>query len=144
MILCVHVCICVYLSLSLYIYIYTGIYKNGRESTDTCNHTCLGFSVCVTQRTGRDYVAASASGKPRPNPFRHVSFQMLWPAIHDEPPYILRAVIVHTGEAGGGHYTTYVRAQDHAWYFCDDWQSPRPVTEAEVLGAQAYLLFYDR
>jgi ubiquitin C-terminal hydrolase len=68
----------------------------------------------------------------------------LWPAVHDKPPYILRSLVVHSGEVGGGHYTAYIRAQDDSWYFCDDWQPPRPAHETEVLSAQAYLLFYER
>ena len=74
----------------------------------------------------------------------HVGFELAWSAEHDRPPYLLRSLIVHDGEAGGGHYTAYVRGQSNVWYFCDDWCSPRQVAVAEVLGAQAYLLFYER
>jgi len=63
---------------------------------------------------------------------------------HDKPPYLLRSLIVHSGGVGGGHYTAYIRAQNGSWYFCDDCQQPRPAPEAEVLSAQAYLLFYER
>jgi len=74
----------------------------------------------------------------------HVGFKLAWSAEHDRPPYLLRSLVVHSGEAGGGHYTAYVRGQDNVWYFCDDWYAPRQVAVAEVLGAQAYLLFYER
>ncbi len=35
------------------------------------------------------------------------------------PHYRLKACIVHTGPAEGGHYTAYVRYGD-TWYYCDD------------------------
>ena len=58
-------------------------------------------------------------------------------------PYHLRAVIVHHGEAEGGHYTAFVKSVDNCWYDCDDWVSPRRVLTDEVLAAEAYMLFYD-
>ena len=74
----------------------------------------------------------------------HVGFKLVWPAVHDEPPYVLRSLVVHSGVVGGGHYTAYVRAEDNSWYFCNDQQPPRLAQEVEVLRAQAYLLFYER
>ena len=32
-------------------------------------------------------------------------------------PYRLRGLIQHSGEAGGGHYTEYVRVGDYTWFF---------------------------
>ena len=54
----------------------------------------------------------------------HVGFKLGWSAEHDRPPYLLRSLVVHSGEAGGGHYTAYVRGQDNVWYFYTDWYAP--------------------
>ena len=66
----------------------------------------------------------------------------------DSPIYQLRGVLVHTGSYDGGHYTAYVRNQDHRWFFCDDQlepvPAPVPVFDTEdVLAQQAYMLFYE-
>jgi Ubiquitin carboxyl-terminal hydrolase len=77
--------------------------------------------------------------------------------------YDLMAVVIHEGNAMGGHFTCYRRVPHaHAgdgepaahtrsdgefgaagcpWVFTSD-SLVRPATEAEVLGAEAYLLFY--
>ena len=76
-----------------------------------------------------------------------IDFETLLLVATDQAPYHLRAVIIHCGDAGAGHYTSYVRATDHRWYFCDDWSPPREVGVAEVLSerllSQAYMLFYE-
>ena len=78
----------------------------------------------------------------------HISFEAILPVAVGQPPYHLRGVVVHSGVAGGGHYTAYVRAPDNFWYFCDDRKSPRRVGIQEVLSeyvaANAYLLFYEQ
>ena len=58
----------------------------------------------------------------------------------------LRAVIVHRGAAGVGHYTTYVRDQNDLWFHCDDSppNAPRKSELAEVLEAEAYILVYEQ
>ena len=60
------------------------------------------------------------------------------------PAYCLRSLCVHSGPAGGGHYTTYARKHRNDWYHCDDERAPRRVDAAEVFASQAYLLFYER
>ena len=61
-----------------------------------------------------------------------------------DAPYHLRGVIEHHGaQAGGGHYTSYVRACNNSWYHCDDEQSPQQVSIDRVLRAQAYVLVYE-
>ena len=60
------------------------------------------------------------------------------------PAYCLRSLCVHSGPAGGGHYTTYARKHRNDWYHCDDERAPRSVGAAEVFASQAYLLFYER
>lgn len=68
--------------------------------------------------------------------------------------YVLAAVVEHRGSAVGGHYVTYRRlpqrrdgrGQDFAeqeWVLCSD-EYVRPVSTAEVLRAQCYMLFYVR
>lgn len=54
--------------------------------------------------------------------------------------YILSAVIVHKGDIQGGHYVSYAR-EGADWFLFDD-SKVVGVSEAEVLGAQAYLLVY--
>ena len=58
--------------------------------------------------------------------------------------YDLRSVIVHHGAAGGGHYTSFVRAQNNRWYLCDDARTPEPCSTERALAAQAYMLLYER
>ena len=73
-----------------------------------------------------------------------VLFEMLLPVDRNVLPYSLRSVIVHHGDAGGGHYTSYVRSFDNFWYHCDDFLQPRRVGVDEVLAAEAYMLFYEQ
>ena len=72
-----------------------------------------------------------------------VDFEMLLP-LDRTTTFELCSVIVHRGGYGGGHYTAFVRAQDHMWYHCDDSAAPRPCSADEVMAAQAYMLFYQR
>ena len=58
--------------------------------------------------------------------------------------YTLRSVIVHSGGAGSGHYTSFIRTDESQWYFCDDYEIPSKTTERQVLAASAYMLFYER
>ena len=54
--------------------------------------------------------------------------------------YTLSAVIVHKGGIESGHYVSYSR-EDEDWFLFDD-SKVVLVNEAEVLGAEAYLLLY--
>lgn len=56
------------------------------------------------------------------------------------PPYKLLAVVAHVGTLDSGHYTSYVRYRDE-WFFVDD-ALVTLTTEAAVLAAPAYMLFY--
>ena len=74
-----------------------------------------------------------------------VHFPFVFPPLTDQTPYDLRAVIQHSGNTPrAGHYTTFVRAHDGDWYYCDDSAPPRPCDHAEVVHAQAYMLVYER
>ncbi|KAF2786025.1 ubiquitin carboxyl-terminal hydrolase-like protein 22 [Melanomma pulvis-pyrius CBS 109.77] len=54
--------------------------------------------------------------------------------------YELSSVIVHKGKIDSGHYVSYSR-EGNDWFLFDD-SKVVLVSEAEVLGAEAYLLFY--
>ena len=58
--------------------------------------------------------------------------------------YDLRSVIVHHAATVGGHYTSFVRAQNNCWYHCDDARTPELSTTERALAAQAYMLLYER
>ena len=59
--------------------------------------------------------------------------------------YDLRGVVVHHGESlNAGHYGVYVCGLASKWFYCSDELQPRHVPVAEVLSAQAYLLFYEK
>ena len=73
-----------------------------------------------------------------------VSYETLFPLLPGET-YDLRSVIVHEGVAGGGHYTSFVRAGDNFWYHVDDRATPeRQRSVAAVLGHEAYMLIYEK
>ena len=73
-----------------------------------------------------------------------VSYETLFVVDVNQPAYHLRGVVEHHGDAGGGHYTSIVRAPDNFWYRCDDEQSPERVPTASALNAQAMILVYER
>ena len=54
--------------------------------------------------------------------------------------YELSSVIVHKGKIDSGHYVSYSR-EGTDWFSFDDSKVVR-ASEEEVLGAEAYLLFY--
>jgi ubiquitin carboxyl-terminal hydrolase 22/27/51 len=56
------------------------------------------------------------------------------------PIYELSSVIVHKGKMDSGHYVSYAREGDE-WFLFDD-SKVVLVEEKEVLGAEAYMLFY--
>ncbi|GFR43016.1 hypothetical protein Agub_g4017, partial [Astrephomene gubernaculifera] len=68
-----------------------------------------------------------------------------------QPPcvYDLLGLVEHSGELRYGHYVAYVKRANPAaggapqWYYASDSQV-RPVAEAQVLRAQAYILLYER
>ncbi|PWY88442.1 ubiquitin carboxyl-terminal hydrolase [Aspergillus heteromorphus CBS 117.55] len=55
--------------------------------------------------------------------------------------YDLSSAVVHKGKLDAGHYYVYCRQGDEWVLFNDD--QVTPVTEADVLNADAYLLFYN-
>ena len=75
---------------------------------------------------------------------RRIRYPMHFP-IRDGIMYRLRAVIEHQGIAGGSRYVAYVRAENNAWYYCDDTAVPAIVQNPEnILEQQAYMLIYER
>ena len=74
------------------------------------------------------------------------------PAAAEPPPpaqYRLHGVVEHSGGLHGGHYVAYVRRGDSGsddsggWHYASD-RHVRAASAADVLGAEAYLLFYVR
>ncbi|KAK6442860.1 hypothetical protein LTR95_000875 [Oleoguttula sp. CCFEE 5521] len=57
-----------------------------------------------------------------------------------EPVYVLSSVVVHKGKIDNGHYVCYCK-QEEEWFRFDDSMVVR-VDEREVMGAEAYMLFY--
>ena len=76
---------------------------------------------------------------PTPRHASDASVAHLAPAVH----YDLYAVVQHKGEYEGGHYTAFVRHEGGCWLRKSD-SDVKPVDEEEVLGAEAFLLFYTR
>ena len=74
---------------------------------------------------------------------REISYETVLP-ISQNYMYHLVGVVVHAGQAGGGHYTAYVRSPANMWFYYDDAHAPRPCTNNDALGAKrlAYLLSY--
>ena len=77
-----------------------------------------------------------------------IDFEIILPVAADEPPYQLRAVVAHSGHAGGGHYTALVRSVDNHWCLCDDWRVPERVGIERLRSAsvarEAYMLVFER
>ena len=81
--------------------------------------------------------------KPADNAIKDYSALLDQPKEHWAPDllnYNLSAVIVHKGEINSGHYVNYAR-EGKDWFLFDD-SKVVLVNEAEVLGAEAYLLLY--
>ena len=57
--------------------------------------------------------------------------------------YELISVAVHMGTINGGHYIGYAKKEDGYWYCMNDERVGR-VSKEEVLGQDAYILFYKR
>ena len=84
-----------------------------------------------------------AAGRLRKND-KDITFEAIL-GIRNDIRYRLRGVIVHTGHAGGGHYTAFVRNREDTWFFCNDAQEPQHLDNiAYVMQAKPYMLFYER
>jgi ubiquitin C-terminal hydrolase len=88
-----------------------------------------------------DVVQMSPLRMEKINKVIHYELDLLLP--QQRKDYKLRSVVVHGGDAGGGHYTAYFRGDKNDWYFCDDGQAPRASTAQYALNANAYMLFYE-
>ena len=58
--------------------------------------------------------------------------------------YSLRSIVVHIGQARGGHYVAYTHDDRHGWLLYNDTDSPARVSEQTVLQQCPYMLFYER
>lgn len=86
----------------------------------------------TTQHKSTQTKASKASGPPNSNHNVNTPGNSL--------TYELSSVIVHKGKIDSGHYVSYSR-EGNDWFLFDD-SKVVLVSEAEVLGAEAYLLFY--
>ncbi|KAG8194951.1 hypothetical protein JTE90_021412 [Oedothorax gibbosus] len=61
--------------------------------------------------------------------------------------YLLKAVIVHLGDASSGHFITYRRVstseQNERWFYASD-LDVKEVSPSEVFRASPYMLFYEK
>ena len=73
-----------------------------------------------------------------------VSYETLLAVDPHLPAYHLRGVVQHHGDAGGGHYTSTVRAPDNYWYYCNDETPPQRTTTADALSKEPMILVYER
>ncbi|KAL6506946.1 hypothetical protein OROHE_022383 [Orobanche hederae] len=77
---------------------------------------------------------------------RWLSFPMkldLTPYAKYRSHYDLTAVLIHVQDRNWGHFYTYARVYHNIWYKFDD-ENVTQVTEEEVMGSNAYILFYER
>ena len=72
-----------------------------------------------------------------------ITFEDSMPVAGKTLPYKLRAVIVHHGRDAAGHYIAMVRDKNRRWYKCDDFTPPTRMTDARVMTADPYMLFYE-
>lgn len=73
----------------------------------------------------------------------HARNDMASPPTHERPlsyMYELSSVVVHKGKIDSGHYVCYCR-ENNDWFVFDDSKVVKS-NDADVLGAEAYLLFY--
>ena len=71
---------------------------------------------------------------------RHIGFEEVLPLGRGEATYHLRAVVMHQGSYGSGHYTAFIRSNLHdEWYHCNDSAQPRIITDAPVMDKMLYL-----
>lgn len=94
----------------------------------------------VRFRTARDHETGTLEIRKTHD---HVAFTDSLQHRHS-PAYTLRAVLVHNGAYGSGHYFAYVRSLRNDWFLCNDSVvSQRIVDVQRVFSAQAYMLFYE-
>ena len=55
--------------------------------------------------------------------------------------YDLFGVCLHCGNAVNGHYTAFIKKEEH-WFFCNDNQVQRIADERHLISEHAYCLFY--
>jgi ubiquitin carboxyl-terminal hydrolase 22/27/51 len=92
------------------------------------------YPYTTTYRSTQPKASKASSGATPPNSNHNVNTPST--AVF----YELSGVIVHKGKIDSGHYVSYSR-EGNDWFAFDD-SKVVLVNEAEVLAAEAYLLFY--
>nr|XP_039270024.1 ubiquitin carboxyl-terminal hydrolase 20-like [Styela clava] len=126
-------------------------------SCNKCNKLRNGMKYCKLlkvpevlcihlKRFRHEYLMSYSSKISSPVSFPITGLNLRQFLAQDSPStcttYDLSSVIVHLGNAGGGHYTSYAKnIVDNNWYEFDD-QFITQVPESTVANAEAYVLFY--
>ena len=82
----------------------------------------------------------------RTNTFNKINEMLHFPATYTHNTntnYSLRSIVVHIGQAHGGHYVAFTRDDRHDWLLYNDSASPVQVSEQTVLQQCPYMLFYE-
>ncbi|MCJ1250273.1 hypothetical protein MMC30_007499 [Trapelia coarctata] len=107
--------------------------KNAQKLDTKVNFPLQLDMTPYTARTHRKKQKALAQGLPSQGPYSPFTPRSpCW--------YELSTVVVHIGKLDGGHYICYCK-RDGQWFKFND-SKVTLATEAQVLGAEAYLLFY--
>ncbi|KAF2100006.1 cysteine proteinase [Rhizodiscina lignyota] len=131
------------------------------QSRDIELRDCLERFTAKEKLSTGEYTCQNCGGEQQ-NATKQLSIQKLPPALsihfkvsraraskssstspNEHPPshiYELSSVIVHKGKMDSGHYVSYSR-EGNDWFMFDDSKVVLS-SESDVLGAQAYLLFY--
>lgn len=118
-----------------------------RNGVKYCKLLQLPEILCVhLKRFRHEYLMSYSSKISIPVSFPITGLDLRQFLAQDSPSactnYNLCSVIVHLGNAGGGHYTAYAKNLSNGrWYEFDD-QFVTEVSESTVSNAEAYVLFY--
>ncbi|KAF2353872.1 Peptidase C19 ubiquitin carboxyl-terminal hydrolase [Trinorchestia longiramus] len=121
--------------------------ESGPVNDLSCTSTRVGSTTPVRQSPG-SCVNSAPEASRRDEESAAPSSRMTGRASKDPDPialYHLRAVIVHSGSASSGHFTTYRRGPGDSpnWYFTSD-ETVRQCAMMPSVGVEPYMLFYER
>mmetsp|Transcript_93605 Transcript_93605/g.235856 ORF Transcript_93605/g.235856 Transcript_93605/m.235856 type:complete len:626 (-) Transcript_93605:115-1992(-) len=102
-----------------------------------------GDRVEVTLPSGARHSCRPEQLTPLPEEPEDESAAVLHSLSRACPDYELYAVVNHIGGMGSGHYTAFVKRGHDRWFSCND-SRVLPISQEDVVSANAYLLFYAR